>query len=132
VEGLVHLNARRTSPDGPAWSPPEVIIQPDWLDPHDQQFMELTPMKARGGYVGLLSCYNVREHTVDFQLAGSADGRLWSRPSRRPTLPVSPLGDYGGGMLWPTHEFIEHEGHGSFVTLMLSLNLLCCDEHRLL
>ena len=102
--------ARRTSPDGSSWSQPEVIIQPDWRDPHDQQFMELSPMKVRGGYIAILGCYNVREHTIDFQLAGSDDGRLWSRPSRQPTLPVSPLGDHGGGQLWPTHEFIEHDG----------------------
>ena len=102
--------AMRTSPDGTNWSQPEVIIQPDWRDPHDQQFMELAPHKVQGGILGLLCCYNVREHTIDFQLAGSADGRLWSRPSRQPTLPVSPLGDYGGGMLWPAHELIESEG----------------------
>ena len=89
---------------------PEVIIQPDWRDPHDQQFMELSPQKVRGGLLGLLACYNVREQTIDFQFAGSVDGRIWSRPSRQPTLAVSPLGDYGGGMLWPTRVLIEHEG----------------------
>ena len=52
----------------------------------------------------------MREHTIDWQLAGSADGRIWSRPSRQPTLPVAPLGDYGGGMLWPTRQFVEHDG----------------------
>ena len=102
--------ARRTSPDGTEWSNPEVIIQPDWRDPHDLQFMELAPATVSGGYIGLLSCYNVREHTIDWQLAGSADGRIWSRPSRQPTLPVAPLGDYGGGMLWPTRQFVEHDG----------------------
>ncbi len=102
--------ARRTSPNGSDWSLPEVIIQPDWRDPHDQQFMELSPQKVRGGLLGLLACYNVREQTIDFQFAGSVDGRIWSRPSRQPTLAVSPLGDYGGGMLWPTRVLIEHEG----------------------
>ena len=102
--------AMRTSPDGTNWSHIEVIIQPDWRDPHDQQFMELAPHKVQGGFLGLLCCYNVREHTIDFQFAGSADGRLWSRPSRQPTLPVSPLGEYGGGMMWATHELIEHQG----------------------
>ena len=72
--------------------------------------MELAPHAVQGGILGLLCCYNVREQTIDFQLAGSADGRLWSRPSRQPALPVSPLGDYGGGMLWPARELIEHEG----------------------
>ena len=48
--------ARRTSPDGSVWSNPEVIIQPDWRDPHDQQFMELAPKKVDSGLIGLLSC----------------------------------------------------------------------------
>jgi hypothetical protein len=100
--------ARRTSPNGSDWSPLEVVIQPDWRDPHDQRFMILVPYKVNGGYVGLLACYNVRQHTIDLQWAGSPDGRLWSRPARQPTLPVAPLGDYGGGMLWPTYRFIEH------------------------
>ena len=103
--------ARRTSADGSVWSNPEVIIQPDWRDPHDQQFMELAPKKVDSGLIGLLSCYNVREHTIDWQLAGSVDGgRIWSRVSRQPTLPVAPMGDYGGGMLWPTRELVEHDG----------------------
>ena len=99
--------ARRTSPDGSNWTPPEVIVEPDWKDPHDQQFMELMPHTVRGGYIGLLCCYNVREQTIDWQWAGSQDRRIWNRPSRRPTLPNAPLGDYGGGMLWPTHQLIE-------------------------
>ena len=102
--------ARRTSPNGSDWSPLEVIIQPDWRDAQDLQFMELVPHRVQGGLLGLLTSYNLREQTVDFQFAGSADGRIWSRPCRQPTLGVSSLGDYGGGMLWPTHEFIEHEG----------------------
>ncbi len=102
--------ARRTSPDGSVWSPIEVNVEPDWKDPHDQQFMELAPMKVRGGYVGLLTSYNVREQTIDWQFAGSADRRIWSRPSRRPTLPNAPLGDYGGGMLWPTRNLVEDDG----------------------
>ena len=102
--------ARRTSTDGSDWSDLEVIIQPDWRDPHDQQFMILVPHKVHGGYLGLLACYNVRQHTIDWQWAGSPDLRLWYRPARQPTLPVAPLGDYGGGMLWPTYRFIEHDG----------------------
>ena len=69
--------------------------------------MELMPHKVRDGYIGLLCCYNVREQTIDWQFAGSHDRRIWERPSRRTTLPNAPLGDYGGGMLWPTHHFIE-------------------------
>jgi len=101
---------RRTSPDGSNWSPIEVIIEPDWRDAQDLQFMELAPLKVKGGHLGLLCCYNLREQTINWQFAGSADRRIWERPARRPTLDNTPLGDYGGGMLWPTHSFIEHEG----------------------
>ena len=51
--------AMRTSPDGSNWSQPEVIIQPDWRDPHDQQFMELAPHKVQGGILGLLCCLSL-------------------------------------------------------------------------
>ena len=101
--------ARRTSADGSQWSPLEVILQPDWQDPQDLQFMELCPAPVRGGYLGILPCYNVLNQTIDIQLAGSADGRIWHRPVRLPAIPVAPLGDYGGGMIWPTHHLIESD-----------------------
>ncbi len=101
---------RRTSPDGSSWSPIEVTIEPDWKDAQDLQFMEVAPRPVRGGYIGLLCCYNVREQTINWQWAGSEDRRIWSRPARRPTLHNEPLGDYGGGMLWPTQQLIEHDG----------------------
>ena len=102
--------ARRTSPNGSDWSPLEVILQPDWQDPQDLQFMELAPTPVSGGYIGVLCCYHVLTQTIDLQLAGSADGRIWHRPVRLPTLPVGPLGDYPGGMIWPTRNLIEADG----------------------
>ena len=102
--------ARRTSPDGSTWSPLETILQPDWRDPQDLQFMELGLGRVTEGFLGVLTCYHNLAQTTDLQLAGSADGRTWSRPSREPTIPVRRLGDYGGGMLWATRELVEHEG----------------------
>ncbi len=102
--------ARRTSPDGSVWSDSETIIQPDWRDSQDLQFMELSPGRVTDGYVGVLTCYHNLAQTIDLQLAGSANGRTWSRPSRQPALPVGPLGDYGGGMLWPTRKMVEDGG----------------------
>ncbi len=101
---------RRTSPDGSTWSTIEVTIEPDWKDAQDLQFMEIAPFAVRGGYIGLLCCYNLRDQTINWQWAATEDRRIWSRPARRPTLDVAPLGDYGGGMLWPTHSLIEHDG----------------------
>jgi len=49
--------------------------------------------------------------TMDLQFAASRDGEKWWRPEpRRACLPNGPLGDCGGGMIWPTRTLIEHEG----------------------
>jgi hypothetical protein len=102
--------ARRTSPDGSEWSPFEVIVEPDRQDPQDLQLMELSPNPVSGGYLGVLCCYHALTQTIDLQLAGSEDGRIWHRPVRLPTLPVGALGDYQGGMIWPTCNLIEADG----------------------
>ena len=49
---------RRTSADGLEFSPPEVVLAPDWRDPQDLQFMELTSTPVEGGYLGIATCYH--------------------------------------------------------------------------
>ena len=105
---------RRTSEDGLEFSPHEVVLAPDWRDPQDLQFMELTSTPVEGGYLGIATCYHPLTQTIDLQFAGSADGRHWRRPARLPCLPLAPLGDYGGGMIWPTRHLVE-DGGGTFV-----------------
>jgi len=102
--------ARRTSPDGSVWTDSETIVQPDWRDPQDLQFMELSPGRVQDGYIGVLTTYHNLSQTIDLQLAGSVNGRTWCRPSREPALPVARLGDYGGGMLWATRKIVEDGG----------------------
>ena len=108
--GVCRIMMRRTSKTGSDWSPAELVMTPDWRDAHDTQFMELTPFPQREGYVGLVSVYHTLDQTVDIQFAGSRDGRSWWRPDRRSCFPLRPLGDYGGGMIWPMHPLIHHEG----------------------
>jgi hypothetical protein len=86
------------------------VVTPDWQDPQDTQFMELTPLAEREGYVGLVTVYHVLNQTIDVQFAGSRDGKNWWRPDRRACLPLKALGDPGGGMIWPMHPMIEHKG----------------------
>ena len=105
---------RRTSSDGVDFGPYELVMAPDWRDPHDLQFMELTSTPVEGGYLGIATCYHPLTQTIDLQFAGSADGRHWRRPARLPCLPLASLGDYGGGMVWPTHHLVE-DGGGMFV-----------------
>jgi hypothetical protein len=101
-DGEVRLIMHRTSKDGSHWSsPPALLMAPDWRDPADTQFMELCPLAVPGGYVATLTVFHNLTQTIDLQWAASRDGVNWWRPERRPALANAPLGDYGGGMIWP-------------------------------
>ncbi len=105
ADGGVRLIGRRTSPDGLRWSDPtRLVMTPDWRDPGDTQFMELCPLKVPGGYVATLTVYHNHTQRIDLQWAASRDGINWWRPDRRAALPNPPLGDYGGGMIWPMRQ----------------------------
>ncbi len=102
--------ARRTSVDGIAWGNETTVLERDWRDPDFAQFLELTPVKVDGGYVGVVTYYNSAIQTMSLQMAASRDGINWWRPDRRPTLPNPPLGEYGSGMIWQMHHPIVEEG----------------------
>ena len=102
ADGGLRLIGRRTSTDGRTWSDPtRLVMPPDWRDPADTQFMELCPLPVPGGYVATVTVYHNLTQRIDLQWAASRDGINWWRPDRRPALPNPPLGDYGGGMIWP-------------------------------
>ncbi len=102
ADGGVRLIGRRTSKDGTHWSDPtRLVMTPDWRDPGDTQFMELCPIKVPGGFIATLTVYHNHTQRIDLQWAASRDGINWWRPDRRSALPNLPLGDYGGGMIWP-------------------------------
>jgi hypothetical protein len=102
---------RRTSIDGVNWSRPQLIMQADWRDPQDTQFMELTRHSLPGGYVGIATTYHTLNQTIDLQFSGSRDGVQWWRPIPRvPCVGLAPLGDLGSGMLWSFGQFVEHAG----------------------
>jgi len=104
-DGGVRLIGRRTSTDGRRWSnPTQIVMSPDWRDPADTQFMELGPIQAPGGYIATLAVYHNLTQTIDLQWAASRDGISWWRPERRPALPNLPLGEFGGGMIWPMRQ----------------------------
>ena len=105
ADGGVRLIGRRTSPDGLRWSDPtRLVMTPDWRDPGDTQFMELCPLRVPGGYVATLTVYHNHTQRIDLQWAASRDGINWWRPDRRAALPNPPLGEYGGGMIWPMRQ----------------------------
>lgn len=111
ADGGVRLIGRRTSDDGTRWSDPTaVVLAPDWRDPADTQFMELCPVEVPGGLAATVTVYHNLTQTIDLQFAASRDGVHWWRPERRPALANAPLGDFGGGMIWPMHHPVLHGG----------------------
>src|SRR5439155_1167503 len=56
------------------------------------------------GYIATLTVFHNMTQTIDLQWAASRDGISWWWPERRPCLPNLPLGEYGGGMIWPMRQ----------------------------
>jgi len=59
------------------------------------------------GIIAVVTNYHAVSQTIDASFASSLDGRNWWRPSRQPCLPLKPLGDIGGGMIWMTRELVR-------------------------
>lgn len=97
----------RKSPDGTHWSERFPILLPDWRDHPGDQFMDLGYHPYGEGIIAIVTQYHSVPQTIDAAFAASRDGRTWWRPSRQPTIPNAPLGDYGGGMIWMTRELVQ-------------------------
>ena len=84
-------------------------MTPDWLDDQGDQIMDLGRHPYHDGFLGITAVYHSRYQEMDLQVAASPDGRpmTWWRPARRPCLPLAPLGEYGGGLIWPTRTLVE-------------------------
>jgi len=108
--GECRILVRRLSETGTEWSPYQLAILPDWQDSPDTQFMELLVLPERDGFVGWLTVYHAFNQSIDIQFAASRDGKTWWRPDLRACVPLKPLGDYGGGMIWPMQPAIHHNG----------------------
>jgi hypothetical protein len=100
------------SENGSTWSfPYQFVMQPDWLDFNGDQVVGLYgsdgPTSGYCGidgsqvYIGLVGMMHTLRQTIDNQFAVSSDGVSWWRPDRRPNVPLQPLGEYGGGLIWP-------------------------------
>lgn len=105
--GECRINLRKTSADGTRWSESVPILMPDWQDHPGDQIMEVGHYPYGDGIIGLTAVYHATTQTMDLQFAASMDGLSWWRPERRTCLPLAPLGDYGGGMIWPTRTLVE-------------------------
>lgn len=106
--GECRITLRKTSKDGSNWSESVPIMMPDWKDHPGDQIMEVGHFIYGNGIIGLTAVYHATSQTMDLQIAASIDGVSWWRPSRATCLPLAPLGEYGGGMIWPTRTLVEN------------------------
>jgi len=106
--GSQRILTRRRSVDGSSWSPYEIILEPDWRDAHDTQFMDMGTIRQGQGIVAIVAVYHALDQRLDFQFAGSVDGKRWFRPfPRAACLRNRPLGDCGGGLFYGAPHIIE-------------------------
>jgi hypothetical protein len=108
--GTCRIVCRQASDDGSHWNPGAPILMPDILDHQNDQIMEVGYYPCGAGIIGLTAVYHAATQTMDLQFAASRDGLKWWRPARASCLPLAPLGDYGGGMIWPTRTLVPAEG----------------------
>jgi hypothetical protein len=109
--GTIRIVCRRESEDGSHWSdPPLPVVTPDWRDSHDDQCMDLGPIKWGSGYFATVTIFHALNQTMDIQFAASRDGKQWFRPIPRvPCVPLGMLGDSGGGHLFQSHSLVEDD-----------------------
>jgi len=106
--GHLRRLVRRESPDGTHWSdPPEIVLEPDWRDAHDTQFMDIGPMREGSGYIATVAVFHGLNQMMDIQFAASKDGKKWFRPIPRvPCVPNGALGEPGGGHIFQGHSLV--------------------------
>ena len=102
---------RATSNDELSWAQDSsMVLTADELDHRDTQYQELVPLRVNGGYLAMVTMYHPLSQTQDVRIAASRDGSRWWFPDRRAVVGNTPLGDYGGGMIWQSQNLIVQDG----------------------
>jgi len=102
---------RRISEDGLTWSPPELVITPDHLDPWDMELYYLAQHRLGPWRIGFLGAYRAAQRTIDVEFVYRRDGRVWHRPMRGPWLPRGPHGSLDSEMVFMPGPFIDKGSH---------------------
>lgn len=96
-------NAKRVqafaeSEDGIHWSNEQVVLLADAKDPPTANIQYMFVIPYGGYYLGFPTLHDEAGH-FRIQLAHSADGLTWHRPSREPFIDVGPEGSFDCGMI---------------------------------
>ena len=118
----VRIICMAESNDFENWTPRQIIVAPDELDPpQDHEFYGMSSLAYRGLRIGFLSVFHTLHegwiaqnqiedwmpawmNQMDVQLTYSQDGRTWHRAgNREPILLCGPRGSYDCGSVYPPH-----------------------------
>ena len=118
----VRIICMAESSDFENWTPRQIIVAPDELDPpQDHEFYGMSSLAYRDFRIGFLSVFHTLYegwiaqnqiedwmpawmNQMDVQLTYSKDGRTWYRAgNREPILLCGPLGSYDCGAVYPPH-----------------------------
>ena len=96
-------NAKRVqvfaeSADGIHWTNEQVVLRADAKDPPTANIQYMFVIPYGGYYVGFPTLHD-ESGLFNIQLAWSADGIKWHRPSRTPWLGTGPAGSFDHGMV---------------------------------
>ena len=95
----IRVIGRSISGDFMSWTPPEIVMEPDELDPPGMEFYGMSVFKYEDMYLGMVWAYHTppeeslvrMQGTIDVQLAASRDGIRWQRAGNRDTfIPLGP------------------------------------------
>jgi len=92
-----------TSRDFIHWTPPRIILEPDWHDPFGTEFYGMSGFEYCGNLLGLICVYHNSpdNKSLDIQLASAPDGQQWQRClERQPLIEVGPRGSWDAGGLY--------------------------------
>ena len=92
------VQAWAESDDGMHWKNEQLVLRADQQDPLTSNIQFMFVMQHGGYYLGFLTLHDEAGH-FRIQLAWSADGLSWRRPSRVPWLDVGPEGAFDCGMV---------------------------------
>jgi sialidase-1 len=92
--GWVRVIGHAGSADGVAWTPTEIVIEPDHgrgSDAWDEQFYGMQVFRYRGFWLGLLFTFRAQSQVIQPEWAWSHNGLNWTRTRTS----CAPLGDEG-------------------------------------
>ncbi|MDP4267973.1 MAG: hypothetical protein Q8880_11130, partial [Bacteroidota bacterium] len=122
------------SKDFEKWTEPEVILEPDWKDPHGTEFYGISPFNYFGNKLGMIWMYNnsPSDKSMNVQLAAYNDTKGWQRAAdRNLIMSVGVSGMWDAGCIVPSsNPLISVNNHDKEILIYYGGGTVRHDDHR--